>query len=318
MELDSINNDNLIARYLSGEASPAELDNINSLLKSDDSFRKLFNDQRFIWEQASLAGKDINSDWLLISDRIGFRKSQISPFSFFSRVAAILVVILSVSAALWVHWNVPGYGRWVAFETGTTSDSLQLPDASLVYLNSNSSLKFRNSFGGAERAVVLDGEGYFEIVSNLTKPFKVYTGNVTVEVTGTSFHVDATPGNEFIEVNVTNGAVLVDNGLRREVMTSGQRIRVNDKIMEAGLIVNNNFKSWKTGLIEFSNASLDEICLTLDKHFGEINRVIINTHSNITVTTRFQGLPVNDVLNELSIHFQKNFALNNGTLTISE
>lgn len=311
-------NEDLIVRYLDGECTREEALTIESLLKSDARYKQHFNEIRFIWEQTAISSTELEKDWSLIRQRIGFGKKQASPFAFFLRAAAVIIMVFSVSASLWVYWNVPGYGRWVVFETGATSDSLVLPDASIVYLNRNSSLKFRNAFAGPERHVALKGEGYFEVAKDLEKPFKVEVGPVSVNVLGTAFHLDGTRADGLIELNVTEGIVNLSNRRESNQIYAGEWAIANAKVMGKGVITNNNFISWKTGLLEFNEASLSDISVALRNHFPEINDVIIYNQSNIKVTTRFKGQHLDEITEELSVHFQKNFALKNGTLIISD
>ena len=47
----------------------------------------------------------------------------------------------------------------------------ELPDKSVVWLNSGSRLRFANHFTQANRQVELEGEGYFEVKANPQSPF---------------------------------------------------------------------------------------------------------------------------------------------------
>ena len=69
----------------------------------------------------------------------------------------------------------------------TREYQLILADGSKVYLNSESRLRFPTRFEGKERRVYLEGEGYFEVAKDTTKPFIVEAKEVDVRVLGTSF-----------------------------------------------------------------------------------------------------------------------------------
>ncbi|WP_157666445.1 FecR family protein [Alkalitalea saponilacus] len=312
------NQEELIVRYLCGDTSPEEIITIESLLENDREFIQLFNETRFVWEQAAKPCYNPEQDWQAIRRRIGFTKKKSGALSFFMRVAAVIGLVISVSAGLWVYWNVPGYGRWVVFETGASSDSIVLPDQSIVFLNRNSSLKFLNSFKPDQRTVALTGEGYFEIQQDKDRPFKVETGIVQVHVTGTAFHLDATHENGIIELNVTKGGVTIYSPTGSLDVKQGERALAGQRLIQKSLISDNNFLSWKTGLLEFDNATLYEIAKTLKDHFPEIEAFNIKDTTNIKVTTRFQKQSLHDITEELSLHFQKKFALHNGVLVISD
>src|SRR5690606_2282187 len=57
---------------------------------------------------------------------------------------------------------------------------LTLVDGSIVWLNSNSKLYYPDEFG-SERKVYLEGEAYFEIKPDPSKPFRIITGKGVTE-----------------------------------------------------------------------------------------------------------------------------------------
>jgi len=273
--------DELIVRYLCGDASADEIAQINLLRDTDTAFRKEFETLKFSWEHAAMPKFDAEQDWNNIRRRVAFQTKVNSPVAFFMRVAAMLTLVLSVSTALWFYWNVPGYGRWIVFETGLESDSIVLPDESIVFLNRNSSLKFRSAFTGTDRNVALQGEGFFDVKPDKSRPFNVEVGAVSVDVLGTSFHLNGTRSDGIVELNVTHGAVLFKNNNEKITVKEGEWGIAGAKVIGKGLITNPNFISWKTGLLEFNSASVSEVAIALNNHFVEIEEVKIIGGSDI-------------------------------------
>ena len=66
---------------------------------------------------------------------------------------------------------------------------LILSDGTIVYMNSESRLKYPVKFVGDERIVELEGEVYFEVVRDEEHPFVVYANQLNVRVLGTGFNV---------------------------------------------------------------------------------------------------------------------------------
>ena len=64
-----------------------------------------------------------------------------------------------------------------------------LPDGSVVWLNSESSLRYPTRFSGKRREVELQGQGFFEVERDEQMPFEVKSGDLRVEVLGTSFDI---------------------------------------------------------------------------------------------------------------------------------
>lgn len=309
----------LIIRYLCGDVSREEIAEVNHLKETDESFKKEFEELRFAWERSAMPHFDPEQDWKNICNRIAFCSQRKKvPFSYFVRIAAVITLFLSVSTALWFYWNVPGYGRWVVFETGIESDSIVLPDESIVFLNRNSSLKFRSAFGEENRNVELNGEGYFEITHDKNRPFRVEVGRASVKVLGTAFHLNGIRKDEIIELNVTDGTVEFSNSDKSITVTKGEWAIAGEDILEKGDIKDPNFMSWKTGTLEFNNTSLSDVVKALDDYFVDIENVNIVSGSDVMVTTRFQGQSLSEITEELSVHFQKKITFYKGTLTISD
>ncbi|CAN0506351.1 unnamed protein product, partial [Scytosiphon promiscuus] len=85
-----------------------------------------------------------------------------------------------------------------------------LPDGSVIKLNGQSTLSFKENFQeGLLREVYLEGEAFFNVAKNAKKPFVIHTSYSEVKVLGTSFNVNAFPENKEVKVSVSTGKVLV-------------------------------------------------------------------------------------------------------------
>ncbi|MBR1463232.1 MAG: FecR domain-containing protein [Prevotella sp.] len=67
---------------------------------------------------------------------------------------------------------------------------LTLDDGTLVHLNYNTRLIYPEKFGRGDRNVILDGEAYFMVAKDKSRPFIVHTPNGDVKVYGTEFNVN--------------------------------------------------------------------------------------------------------------------------------
>ncbi|MEZ0485478.1 FecR family protein [Fibrella aquatica] len=86
-----------------------------------------------------------------------------------------------------------------------------LPDNSSVLLSTGSQLRFRKQMNQAFREVFLQGEGFFEVAKNPSRPFVVYTASLTARVVGTSFQVRAFTAEPSAQVRVKTGKVTVSS-----------------------------------------------------------------------------------------------------------
>jgi len=314
----------LLVRYFSGDCTSAEIRRIEDWRSISAENKQYFEDFKQVWEadyQTMLSGDLLEQDWNAIRSRINLpgKRRDIGVFSAFSRIAAAVIVMLAVSSAVYVYWNVPGFGRWNAFQTGEQIDSLRLPDNSIVYLNNYSSLKYLKNFEDGKRTVSLDGEGFFEVTHDASNPFLVKSPEgVDVRVLGTAFHLQTGEGIDQMELNVTEGSVAIQYRRHTENVLAGHSAVVKDSELRVAPISDDNFLAWKTGELRFSQCPLNEIAKILKKHYKEIKEVKINTQSDVLVTTSFRNQQISEVLDELAIHFDKKFLLNDGVLIISE
>ena len=91
----------------------------------------------------------------------------------------------------------------------TTPRLVRLADGSLVVLQKNARIRFPKQFSGAKRDVFLSGKAFFEVVRNPAKPFRVFAGELTTEVLGTSFLISAPATGGNVNVVVKTGKVAV-------------------------------------------------------------------------------------------------------------
>jgi transmembrane sensor len=82
-----------------------------------------------------------------------------------------------------------------------------LPDGSKVKLNAGSNISYSNNFGYAERNILLEGEGYFEVETNPQIPFVVEASGLKIKAFGTIFNVKAYPEEEEITTTLVEGMV---------------------------------------------------------------------------------------------------------------
>jgi ferric-dicitrate binding protein FerR (iron transport regulator) len=142
---------------------------------------------------------------------------------------------------------------------------LVLPDGTGVWLNAASSITYPSVFTGKERAVSIKGEVYFEVVKNAQVPFIVALDHSTkIEVTGTSFNINAYADEPQCKTTLLEGIVKVYTGWDSKQLKPGQqaRITVSEAQHEMTIADNVNLEqvmAWKNGTFSFKNAGIYEI-----------------------------------------------------------
>lgn len=98
--------------------------------------------------------------------------------------------------------------REVAVKSGAKS-RLLLPDGTTVWLNSDSKLTYDARFKGLSREVELEGEAFFDVAKNPAHPFIVHTGGIDIRVLGTAFNVKSYPREATFEATLIRGRIEV-------------------------------------------------------------------------------------------------------------
>lgn len=136
-----------------------------------------------------------------------------------------------------------------------------LSDGTQVWLNAESSIKFPASFGKNKREVVLNGEGYFEVAKDKSRPFYVHTETQTIRVLGTHFNINAYQDDQVITTTLFEGAVSVTDHGNNLLLKPGQQCLINQQ--HNPMVVNcenlDAVIAWKNGQFNFSNADVHQI-----------------------------------------------------------
>ena len=189
----------------------------------------------------------------------------------------MLVLPLLISSFIlgYLHWQKPIEEIQYA-EVKTPSGTViryELPDRSIVWLNSGSRLRYPVNSTGDKREVELDGEAYFEVEANPESPFYVHTASgLSVYVYGTHFNVNAYSDEASIETLLEEGSVNVQVPIRHaEVkLKPGEQLSYNKtthQLSKTKVDVDERV-AWKDGKLVFRNAALPDVLKRLSRHFN--------------------------------------------------
>lgn len=240
--------DDVLVKYLLGEATTTEADEVMDWVNASDTNRKYFDQFKLIWDESKkLEGKTtIGTDeaWGRFMQRVereeqGGGKAQRGAESgvrdehkgrtiqlhglSWMKAAAILVMLVGSGWLIYTFTGGAGGGQMLA-QSFDRVQSYTLPDGSMVTLNKHSELSYPAHFDGNSRSVVLKGEAFFNITPNKSKPFIIDAGNSSVTVVGTTFNVKSR--EEVTEVIVETGIVEVMKKQNAVRLQPGQKATV--------------------------------------------------------------------------------------------
>ncbi len=279
-----------------------------------ESFEDVWKSSR----ESSLFNKiDVRKDWESVRGRMDFGKKTIKSFrSRLLRVAAVLVPAFILLSSLVAYYYLPGFGRLTAFDARQSKELINLPDGSEVTLKKDARLIIVKGLRGDERKVKLKGEAYFEVEKDSNHPFLISISGAKIEVVGTAFNLEDEGGR--VTINVTGGIVRFSGRHNEILVYKGEKAVFDGENILKSKISDNNFLAWKTGLMNFNNAGIDEIMKVVVDCYDEVSGYKIDTKNDIKVTTVFDNQPLKEVIEELRIHFNKKIVLHDGILVISD
>lgn len=162
--------------------------------------------------------------------------------------------------------------KWVSLDCPAGKRlKMVLPDHSVVWLNSGSSLQYNPDFAAQRQFNVRNGEVFFEVAKDAHHPFIVRTRSLAVKVLGTSFNVSAYTELVQEKVTVASGTVQVqDQRQCNVILNAGEEIVYNNsKAAFSTQQVNAaRANSWRSGDIYLTNVSLAELAIKLENIYG--------------------------------------------------
>lgn len=268
----------LLLRYYSGEVTAEEKGSIEQWMSESEENRKMAKDIYYLCFAVDTLQtmKTIDSQEALRKvKKVVKNRRQLSPFVWLQRIAAVLFVPLLLSTILNALKEEPAEYMEIRTTPGMIA-SVNLPDGTTVWLNSDSYLRHPVKFSGDTRDVELKGEAYFKVAHNEKIPFRVNTkANLQVEVLGTEFNLDAYEENSYVSATLISGSVKVNyagenNSKENLIIKPGQKVFYDEhskKIALSEPFIPSEV-AWKDGKMILRNTSLEETLKILSKRFS--------------------------------------------------
>ena len=299
----------LLARYVAGELSAAERKVVERWYEADPAYREALDQLRAVWDATGGETSGWDTEGTLVelrrrAEEAGRRRPA-------ARSApAVIPAVVPARRRSWVAWaagiaalfvgavtltrgprNAPPTAVELPPVTDITTRRAQqaevwLADGTRVTLGPESHLSYQRAFGQEGRRVRLDGEAYFDVVHDSSRPFEVETEGGLVRDVGTSFVVTArhsppasaavpTVPRSPLRVMVATGAVVLrahtaDASPRDSlVLTRGQlgRVLSDGRLALTDHVSPDSYLAWTRGELVFDNASLAEVAEELSRWY---------------------------------------------------
>jgi transmembrane sensor len=268
--------DELIAKYLAGEADTEEIVIVENWAKESSHNQFYLDHFRTIFQKANIVKElqvfDTDAAWNKLKRSLDKPKGKTVNFTssrstawWTLRIAASVLLVLSIGFYI---YKVNDLDRIAPVVVVAAKEAVAdtLPDGSKIVLNKASRLSYAFDKKTKAHKVKLEGEAYFNIQHDKSKNFIIEINDVFIRDIGTSFNVKAYPGSNLVEVVVEKGEVMFytanDSGIYLRENGKGVYNKTTKQFIldkpEANVL------AYKTKLFSFNNTELGVVVESLN------------------------------------------------------
>jgi transmembrane sensor len=282
-----------------------------------DKYLASFPKEGLEWDENLHGEKHLEKDkiYLNIKRKIRFEEKNIILRAFYSsalvKAAALVIAMFVLGAGIYLLVRTPvQVPAVIAWNERTTLPGekaiITLNDNSKIILNAASKLKYPLRFTGNSREIYLEGEAFFEVSHDSSKPFIVHSSNITTTVLGTKFNINAYKPENEISVSLLEGKVKVSNqkmtGAEDIMLLKPAQQLIYNKSNEISEVVNFDVQKetgWKDNILKFKNEPLDKVFVVLERAFGVKFELDMKGQAKPKISATFKNDSIQTILTVL-------------------
>lgn len=217
-----------------------------------------------------------------------------------------------------------------------------LPDGSIVWLNAGSKIEYDRNFDHEIREVSLNGEAYFDVVKDSSRPFIVHTHKLNIRVLGTAFNVKSYLEDNLTETSLIHGSIEVTMNNKtgeKIVMKPSQKLTISGEATTLSPVktetVNKKPKvvldkinylpgdkevvetSWMNNRFVFRDKKFYELAHELERRYGIPVQFYEPGIQELSFSGNFKNETVEQVLQALQLANHFSYVIKNETIIIT-
>lgn len=313
------NIDALIARFLSGEASPEEAMEL-------EDWKQIHPDNLHYYTSVAklyagslhtvlLHEPDLKTGWQTLQDQL-HPPAQIKPITqtgktkhYLSIAASVSLFILLGFLALYIFRKKTD--ETLIYAAATTALPVTLNDGSHIIVSPNSEVRLDKAFKSGKRTIYLKGSASFSVVHDEHKPFIVDAGNLYIKDIGTRFTIRQSSDTDTVFIKVDEGIVLLFDSIGTELEIKATQSAVYVRSRKQ-IIIPEEQTLLPSAVSEmvFTNSKLGTVLAELNRRYKSAIGVQNEALNECTITTRFGQEDLETVLTviceTLGLTYEKN------------
>lgn len=290
-------------KYLNNQATPNEMKELIDFIKEDLHFNNWLENQienastemdsqikmklfERIKSDISQEEHDIRIEQTKNAKiEVSKKKTKFFKLSILKIAAVFIPVVLLLGAYFLNQTHTPL--EFTVIASRGEKASLILPDGSKIVLNSESQIKYLDTYNKKDRNIKMTGEALFEVNSNKQKPFIVESPYLKVEVLGTVFGMKDYADEELATVVLNSGSVKLTTATTEVKMHPNEFLAYNKYTgaISTEDVNAQDFMTWENNYLRFNNEALENIIKTLSR----LHDIDIELDNSINKSKTFTG-----------------------------
>ena len=256
----------IIARVLSGESSSDDILSLSEWLNENEKIEMNSDVSRIIGMQMSLSNIPLPPAFSAdkLQQKINVQRRQTARRQLWRNAIPLIAaacLLFIFSTALFLYNTNNRTSEHYTLLTDEHTSNFTLEDGTVITLNKNSRLSYSDKYGKDSRNVKLEGEAYFEVAKDPSKPFQVEMNGASITVLGTHFNVKADAESDDITATLVEGSIRFEGAKQNIVMTPNQQLTFNRSTnkVDVKVIDTDTFTAWKDGLLKYKSIPFTEL-----------------------------------------------------------
>jgi transmembrane sensor len=199
--------------------------------------------------------------------------------------------------------------------------TVKLHDGSFVKLNAGSTIQYPISFNNDKREVEIDGEAFFDVAKDESRPFLINVSDVKIRVLGTSFNVRYFEEENEISVTVRSGSVgleipTISN--KPVVIGKDQKFVFNTSTGITSIldVLAEDDISWITGVLRFERTPVPKVKGMLERWYDVEIQIVNDKLNNASLTGKHLNESLISVLESISYALGAEYEIKGRTIIL--
>lgn len=290
----------LLIKHISGTANVEQEQQVQAWITKSGANRQYYKNLKNVWVSQTLP-QDVATEKQMEQMRLLTYKKDLSGKTTLPgklerglyisySVAAVAVIALILTICIYesgrenLYQNrielaqIPSEHKHIVYTEKGVKAKLTLPDSSLVWLNSESTIIYPDKFYGTTREIEFKGEAYFKVRKDSLHPMIIKTNkDFTIEVLGTEFNVKSYDNDPTASTTLYSGIINLisesNSGKTKTIQLAPLEtcIIAESKMPEVSAIgkkAADNTAAWREGRLNFVSTPMSEVVKVLHRWHG--------------------------------------------------